>query len=64
MTDSGIGIAPQMQQKILQPYVQADPNTPASTGLGLAICTQLVQLLGESYRLIQRRSTARVFPLR
>ncbi|EFE95200.1 ATP-binding protein [Serratia odorifera] len=46
ITDSGIGIAPQMQQKILQPYVQADPNTPASTGLGLAICTQLVQLLG------------------
>ncbi|HEI8866047.1 TPA: response regulator [Serratia odorifera] len=46
ISDSGIGIAPQVQQKMLQPYVQGDPNTPASTGLGLAICTQLVQLLG------------------
>lgn len=49
--DSGIGIAPELQQKILQPYVQVDVNTPASTGLGLAICTQLLQLMGSELRI-------------
>lgn len=45
ISDSGIGIAPPLQQKILQPYAQVDANAPASTGLGLAICIQLLQLM-------------------
>lgn len=44
--DSGIGIAADKQEKILQPYVQLDAASPASTGLGLSICTQLLQLMG------------------
>jgi len=45
ITDSGSGIAAEMQEKILQPYVQLDPDAPASSGLGLAICTQLLKLM-------------------
>jgi two-component system sensor histidine kinase EvgS len=51
ISDSGIGIAPPLQQKILQPYAQVDANAPASTGLGLTICTQLVQLMGSELRI-------------
>lgn len=45
VTDSGPGIARDMQKKILQPYVQVDPDAPDSSGLGLAICTQLLKLM-------------------
>ncbi|HLO49066.1 MAG TPA: HAMP domain-containing sensor histidine kinase [Kamptonema sp.] len=49
VTDTGIGIAPEDQTKIFQPYFQA-ANRPFSsltdsTGLGLAIVTRLVNLL-------------------
>ncbi|CAI1509951.1 Virulence sensor protein BvgS precursor [Serratia ficaria] len=44
--DSGPGIAAEMQERILQPYVQLDPDSPASTGLGLAICAQFLKLMG------------------
>lgn len=50
ISDSGVGVALPLQQKILQPYAQVDANAPASTGLGLAICTQLVQLMGSELR--------------
>lgn len=43
--DSGVGIAGEMQEKILQPYIQLDPHSPDSTGLGLAICSQLLKLM-------------------
>ncbi|CAI2092422.1 response regulator [Serratia ficaria] len=46
--DSGIGIAADKQEKILQPYIQLDHASPASTGLGLPICTQLLKLMGSS----------------
>lgn len=49
--DSGLGIAEEMQEKILQPYIQVDPGSPDSTGLGLAICTQLLKLMGSYLRI-------------
>lgn len=48
VADSGIGIAADKQAKILQPWVQLDPTAPASTGLGLTICNQLLKLMGSS----------------
>lgn len=53
VTDTGIGIAPEACTRIFKPFMQADGSTTRKydgAGLGLAICQQLVELMGGSLR--------------
>ncbi len=48
ISDSGIGIAPDQVEALLQPFIQADNSASkrfGGTGLGLAICHTLVSLM-------------------
>ncbi|CAH2030031.1 hybrid sensor histidine kinase/response regulator [Trichlorobacter ammonificans] len=49
VADSGIGMAPEVMERIFAPFEQADTSTTrryGGTGLGLSICRRLADLMG------------------
>ncbi len=53
VTDTGIGIAPEKQQQIFEPFTQADSSISrlyGGTGLGLTIAQHLLRLMGSRLR--------------
>jgi PAS domain S-box-containing protein len=65
--DTGIGVAPEAQTSIFQPFAQADTTTTrryGGTGLGLAICKQLVELMGGTIGLVSGPGPGATFTVR
>ncbi|MBE9563150.1 MAG: response regulator, partial [Proteobacteria bacterium] len=55
ITDDGIGMTPEQQKKLFQPFTQADASTTrkyGGTGLGLTITKKFVELMGGSIDLV------------
>ncbi len=67
VSDTGIGIAPEDQELIFNPYYRVGDEQksylPDSTGLGLAIVAQLVQLLKGEIKLVSQIGVGSIFTL-
>ena len=64
VTDTGIGIAPEDQGKLFQPFSQADDSFArkyGGTGLGLIISKELVQLMGGEISLVSHKDQGSTF---
>jgi len=65
--DTGPGVPENMQQKIFEPFVQADVGLSrkfGGTGLGLSICQQLSKLMGGDIHLKSFEGAGSTFTLR
>ena len=66
VADTGIGISPEQQARIFQPFTQGDVSTTrrfGGTGLGLSISRRLAALLGGSLSVKSELSKGSIFTL-
>ncbi len=64
VSDTGIGIAPEQQEKVFAPFTQADASTTrhyGGSGLGLAICSSLIGLMGGKIEIESRQGQGSTF---
>jgi CheY-like chemotaxis protein/nitrogen-specific signal transduction histidine kinase len=64
VTDTGIGITPEQEQRIFQACTQADASTTrrfGGTGLGLSISAQLVRMMGGTLKVTSKPGLGSTF---
>lgn len=67
VTDTGVGISPQRQAAIFEPFVQEDDSTArkyGGSGLGLTISKQLVELMDGSIEMESQLATGSTFSVK
>jgi osomolarity two-component system sensor histidine kinase SLN1 len=67
VSDTGPGIPANLQERVFEPFVQADLGLSkkyGGTGLGLSICAQLATLMGGDITLVSSEGAGSTFKLR
>ncbi|MEJ7764574.1 MAG: ATP-binding protein [Acidimicrobiales bacterium] len=67
VADTGIGVDPEVAERLFEPFLQADASTTrryGGTGLGLAICRRLAEAMGGAVGVDTRLGSGSTFWLR